>query len=69
MNGDTVTAALEGAAQTLHAAARAHKRSEAQHRRQARDLMRRFDELRAALAERGIDLLIDTDPQEGRPQS
>jgi hypothetical protein len=65
VTGDRVTAALERQAQTLHAAARAHKRSEFQHRKQARDLMRQLEELRKACEERGITLEIDTDPPKG----
>jgi hypothetical protein len=67
---DSVTAALIGAAKALHGAARAHKRSEAHHRRDARAAMRQLDELRRELASRGIELELttDTDP-EGGPQS
>lgn len=60
--GDHVTGALESAAQALHAAARGHKRSEFQHRKQARDLMRQLEQLRRECAARGIELQIDTDP-------
>lgn len=55
-----VTAALTGAAQALQDSARSHKRAEFHHRRQARALTRKLDELRAALASYGITLEVDT---------
>lgn len=60
------TEVLARAAQTIYDAARAHKRAEAQHRRQARDLMRQLDQLRRELASRGIQLEIDTAPKEAQ---
>jgi hypothetical protein len=54
-------------AQELHASARAHKKAEFHHRKQARALMRQLDELRRECAARGITLEIDTEP--GGPQS
>lgn len=59
MPADRVTVALTSAAQTLHAAARDHKLAEGQHRKQARRLMRQYDELRLELAARGIELQLD----------
>lgn len=61
MDADRVTATLiVGAAQTIHSAARAHKQAEAQHRRQARQLMRQLDQLRAECAAHGIAFEIET---------
>lgn len=65
MKPDRVTAAL--AAQALHSAARAHKREEAHHRRQARTLMRQLEQLRADCARHGITLdIVDTAQQEAQ---
>lgn len=58
---DTATALAQAASQ-LHASARAHKRAEFHHRRQARELMRALAQLRQACAELGITLAIDEDP-------
>lgn len=63
---DTKTA-LDQAAEALQESARTHKRAEFQHRKQARELMRQLDRLRAECAARGIQLHIDTEP--GGPQS
>ena len=57
-----VTAALSGAAQALHESARSHKRAEFQHRKQARELMRRLDELQRVCVAHGITLETSTDP-------
>jgi len=66
MTSEGVTAALQGAAQALHNSARSHKRAEGQHRRQARDLQRQLDRLRATAAAYGITLVIDTAPKEAQ---
>ena len=58
MTASRVTAALNRAAETLHAEARAHKRAEAQHRRRARDLMRQLEQLRIEAAASGITLTV-----------
>jgi len=58
-----VTAALSDAAQALHESARTHKRAEFQHRKQARDLMRRLDVLQRVCAEHGITLETSTAPE------
>ena len=62
MTSPETATALAEAARELHAAARTHKRSEFQHRRQARDLMRKLDELRTVCNQLGIHLDLDTDP-------
>jgi hypothetical protein len=64
MKTENVKAALTGAAQALHTAARAHKTAEAQHRRQARALSRQLDLLRRVAESYGIDIHIDTDPRQ-----
>lgn len=56
---------LAQAASALRTAARSHKRLEAQHRRQARDLMQQLDRLRVDCEELGITIQIGTDPKEG----
>jgi len=57
--------ALVNAAQAIYASARAHKASEAHHRRQAQKLMAELDVLRRECARHGIELKIDTAPQGG----
>lgn len=69
MEGD-VTAALKGAAQTLHDSlrdtARAKKQMEFRSRREARDLMRKADLLRVECARYGINLIVDTASEEAQ---
>lgn len=50
---------LAKAAVEVHNAARVHKRSEFAHRKQARALMQRFDELRRECEALGIKVTID----------
>lgn len=50
--------ALAKAAQQVHEAARSHKRSEFAHRRQARALMKEYDELRKQCEELGITVVV-----------
>lgn len=58
--GDLFTAALSEAAQTLHDQARANKRAEQTHRRQAREAAQQRDRLIAAAAAHGIRIHIET---------
>jgi len=60
-----VTAALSDAAQALHESARSHKKMDFQHRKQARELMRRLAVLQRVCVEHGIELETSTDPQGG----
>lgn len=64
MKPDRVIAAT--AAQALYSAARAHKRQEAHHRRQARALMQKVEQLRADLAAYGITLILDDTAREAQ---
>lgn len=50
------------AAQVIYAAARAHKRSELHHRRQAKSLMREFDQIRRECDRAGIHIEITQTP-------
>lgn len=65
---DRAAIALAEAANTIHAAARAHKLAEFAHRKQARDLMRRYELLRRELGRLGIDLETTQAPGKGVPQ-
>lgn len=60
--------AASAAAQQLQESARAHKRSEFHHRKQARALMRELARLERVCAEHGITLSIDGPaPKEAQP--
>lgn len=60
------TAALREAAESVHAAAQAHKRSANYHRKQASELMSRFARLRAECERHGIVLRIEGEDQGGQ---
>ena len=62
---DAATAALQDKAEALLKAARTHKKAEFQHRKQARELMRRLAVLQRVCVEHGIELETSTDPQGG----
>jgi hypothetical protein len=53
-------------AEALQESARAHKRAEFHHRKQARALMRQLEDLRADCEKRGITLVIERHSQEAQ---
>jgi hypothetical protein len=64
MDTRTVTV-ITAAAEAIHASARAHKRAEAAHKREARRLMQALSLLRGEAARLGIRLEITETPQGG----
>lgn len=61
----TVAEAMSEAARELRESARLHHRSQAAHKRQARNLMARLERLRRVCAEMGVDLVIEGEDRIG----
>ena len=72
---EQATALVAEAAQTLYDTARAHKRSEGYHRKQARTCMQQLDDIKRACKRLGITLTIHEaketlhGPRDGKPDT
>lgn len=60
---DNAAIALAQAASTIYAAARSHKRLEAMHRKQARELMAELDRVKDACERAGVRIEITETPK------